>query len=248
MSIPVCAVVGVGEGNGAALARSFAQTGMAVALLARRTDFTGQLAGSLPDARAYACDASDPAMVAEAFARIREELGDPTTLIYNAGPGVWGDVESIGLDTFEAVWRANAYEALAASQQVIPAMKQAGAGTIIFIGATASLCGGPQTAPPRRPSAASRNPWPAASGRRASKSPSSSSMPWWTFPQHARQAGQLLPEARRHGCHRRVACPAATLGLDVRGGGQALRRELVRLIRGSVSEIPGHDRHSWGIR
>jgi NAD(P)-dependent dehydrogenase (short-subunit alcohol dehydrogenase family) len=90
MSIPVCAVVGVGEGNGAALARAFAQTGLAVALLARRTDFTGQLAGSLPDARAYACDASDPAMVAEAFARIREELGDPTTLIYNAGPGVWG--------------------------------------------------------------------------------------------------------------------------------------------------------------
>jgi NAD(P)-dependent dehydrogenase (short-subunit alcohol dehydrogenase family) len=36
--------------------------------------------------------------------------------------------------------------ALAASQQVIPAMKAAGHGSIVFIGATASLRGGAQTA------------------------------------------------------------------------------------------------------
>src|SRR5882672_3584506 len=35
---PVCAVVGVGPGNGAALARRFAAEGFAVALLARRTE------------------------------------------------------------------------------------------------------------------------------------------------------------------------------------------------------------------
>jgi NAD(P)-dependent dehydrogenase (short-subunit alcohol dehydrogenase family) len=50
------------------------------------------------------------------------------------------------LEAFESAWRVNALGALAASQQVIPAMKAAGAGTIIFIGATASLRGGPQTA------------------------------------------------------------------------------------------------------
>ncbi|HEX6993322.1 MAG TPA: SDR family NAD(P)-dependent oxidoreductase [Gammaproteobacteria bacterium] len=146
MSKPVCAVVGVGEGNGAALARAFANEGMAVALLARRTDFTGKLAQELPDARAYACDAADPASIAEAFGRIRAEMGDPLTLVYNAGSGVWGDVESIGLDDFEAAWRVNAYGALAASREVIPAMKAAGSGVIIFIGATASRRGGPRTA------------------------------------------------------------------------------------------------------
>src|SRR5690606_11229864 len=101
MSRPVYAVVGVGEGNGAALARAFSDAGMAVALLARRLDFISKLAASLPEARAYACDAADAASVAEAFARVRSELGDPTTLIYNAGSGVWGDVESISLESFE---------------------------------------------------------------------------------------------------------------------------------------------------
>jgi len=146
MTKPVCAVVGVGEGNGAALARAFSDAGMAVALLARSTVFTSKLANELPDARAYACDASDPISVADAFASIRQDLGDPATLVYNAGSGVWGDVETISLDGFESSWRTNAYGALAASQQVIPAMKSAGSGTIIFIGATASRRGGPRTA------------------------------------------------------------------------------------------------------
>ncbi len=108
MRKPVCAVVGVGEGNGAALARAFARTGMAVALLARRTDFTSDLARELSDARPYACDVSDPSLVAQAFATIRTEMGDPATLVYNAGSGVWGDVESITLDDLLFYFRFNA--------------------------------------------------------------------------------------------------------------------------------------------
>ncbi|MCL4765264.1 MAG: SDR family NAD(P)-dependent oxidoreductase [Hyphomicrobiaceae bacterium] len=146
MSKPVCVVAGVGEGNGAALARAFTGAGMVVALLARRTGFTSKLAGELPDARAYACDVRDPISVGEAFDRIRAEMGEPSTLVYNAGSGVWGDVESIRLEDFESAWRVNAYGALAASRQVIPAMKRAGSGAIIFIGATASRRGTPRTA------------------------------------------------------------------------------------------------------
>jgi NAD(P)-dependent dehydrogenase (short-subunit alcohol dehydrogenase family) len=146
MKNPVCAIVGVGEGNGAALARAFARSGMATALLARRTDFTSNLARELSDARTYACDVSDPSSVTRAFAAIRAEMGDPTVLIYNAGSGVWGDIESVSLEDFEAAWRVNAYGAFAASREVIPAMRAASAGTIIFIGATASLRGGPRTA------------------------------------------------------------------------------------------------------
>jgi NAD(P)-dependent dehydrogenase (short-subunit alcohol dehydrogenase family) len=146
MAKPVCAIVGVGEGNGAALARAFSREGMAVALLARGTDYSSKLAEELGDARAFACDAGDPKSVAGAFAKIREELGEVSTLVYNAGSGSWGDVESITLEGFEGNWRVNALGALAASQQVIPAMKAAGSGTIIFIGATASLRGGPNTA------------------------------------------------------------------------------------------------------
>ena len=146
MSTPICVIVGVGEGNGAALARAFSKAGMAVALLARQSEFTAKLAATLPDALAYACDVSDATSVSEAFARMRSDLGDPMTVVYNAGSGVWGDVESISLEAFEASWRVNAYGALAVSREVIPAMKEAGSGNIIFIGATASRRGGPNTA------------------------------------------------------------------------------------------------------
>jgi len=146
MSTPICVIVGVGEGNGAALARAFSKVGMAVALLARQSEFTAKLAATLPDARAYACDVSDATSVSEAFARMRSDLGDPMTVVYNVGSGVWGDVESISLEAFEVSWRVNAYGALAVSREVIPAMKAAGSGNIIFIGATASRRGGPNTA------------------------------------------------------------------------------------------------------
>jgi NAD(P)-dependent dehydrogenase (short-subunit alcohol dehydrogenase family) len=58
--------------------------------------------------------------------------------VHNAGSGVWGDIESIDLEGFESTWRVNAYGALAMSREVIPPMKAAGRGNIIFIGATAS--------------------------------------------------------------------------------------------------------------
>jgi NADP-dependent 3-hydroxy acid dehydrogenase YdfG len=139
-------IIGVGEGNGAALARAFSKAGMAMALLARRAEFTAKLAATLPNAKAYTCDVSDAASVKEAFAKIRSEIGDPTTVVYNAGSGVWGDVESITLEDFEAAWRVNAFGALAVTREVVPAMKAAGSGNFIFIGATASRRGGPKTA------------------------------------------------------------------------------------------------------
>ena len=45
---PVCAVVGVGPGNGEAIARRFAADGYAVALMARGTELTAKLAAELP--------------------------------------------------------------------------------------------------------------------------------------------------------------------------------------------------------
>jgi NAD(P)-dependent dehydrogenase (short-subunit alcohol dehydrogenase family) len=142
---PVCAVVGVGPGNGAAIARRFAAEGYAVALLARSRGFRDALAAELPSARAYECDAGDPASVANAFAEIRLDLGDVDVLVYNAGSGTWGTVETIAIAAFESSWRVNALGALVACQEVIPAMKQRGRGSIVFIGATASKRGRPNT-------------------------------------------------------------------------------------------------------
>jgi NAD(P)-dependent dehydrogenase (short-subunit alcohol dehydrogenase family) len=143
---PVCVVVGVGPGNGAAIARRFASEKYAVALLARGTEYAQKLAGELPGARSYPCDAGDAASVARAFSSIRGDLGDAEVLVYNAGSGVWGNVEDVSAADFETSWRVNALGALLASKQVIPAMKAAKHGSIVFIGATASRRGNVKTA------------------------------------------------------------------------------------------------------
>jgi NAD(P)-dependent dehydrogenase (short-subunit alcohol dehydrogenase family) len=143
---PVCAVVGVGPGNGAAFARRFAAGGYAVALLARSTELGTELAGTLPQARAYACDVGDASSVARAFEAVRRDLGEVSALIYNAGSGVWGTVEDISPEGFESSWRVNALGALLVAKQVIPAMKSAGRGSIVFVGATASRRGVAMTA------------------------------------------------------------------------------------------------------
>jgi NAD(P)-dependent dehydrogenase (short-subunit alcohol dehydrogenase family) len=145
MSKPVCVVVGIGPGNGEALARRFSKAGYQLALLSRSTDLSSKLAAELGDARAIACDAGDPKSVERAFAEARE-LGEVRTLVYNAGSGAWGSVEDISAEDFEANWRVNALGTLVAAKQVIPTMKAAGKGSIILIGATASRRGAPQTA------------------------------------------------------------------------------------------------------
>ncbi len=146
MSKPVCVVVGVGPGNGAALAQRFHDGGYAVALLARTTELSRELASRLGDARAYACDVTDENAVKVTFEAVARELGPVEVLIYNAGSGVWGTIEDVSAAQFEQSWRVNTLGAFLSAKQVIGAMKQAGRGTIVFIGATASRRGNVKTA------------------------------------------------------------------------------------------------------
>ena len=80
------------------------------------------------------------------FAAVTAEMGEVDTLLYNAGSGVFGDVEAITPEQFEAAWRVNALGAFLCSREVISAMKVASAGNILFIGATASRKGGKTSA------------------------------------------------------------------------------------------------------
>jgi short-subunit dehydrogenase len=66
-------------------------------------------------------------------------------VIYNAGTGVFTGFETTKVSDFESSWRVNALGAFAVAKQVVPKMKQAGKGTLIFVGATASLRGGAMT-------------------------------------------------------------------------------------------------------
>jgi NAD(P)-dependent dehydrogenase (short-subunit alcohol dehydrogenase family) len=145
----VCAVVGVGPGNGAALGRRFAKEGYAVALLARTTATSEPLAKSLPDARAYACDVSDAEQVAAVFEAIEREMGPVATLVYNTGSGKgppWGTVEDIEPAALEGAFRVSALGLLLVAKKAIPQMKAQGGGNIVVIGATASRRGVARTA------------------------------------------------------------------------------------------------------
>jgi NAD(P)-dependent dehydrogenase (short-subunit alcohol dehydrogenase family) len=146
MSKPVCVVVGVGPGNGAALARRFHAEGYAVALLARSTELSSELAKELGGSRAFACDVTDQASVERTFSTIAEEMGPVEVLLYNAGSGVWGTIEEVTAQDFEQSWRVNTLGAFLASKCVVGPMKKAGRGSIVFIGATASRRGNVKTA------------------------------------------------------------------------------------------------------
>src|SRR5690348_12923695 len=101
---PVCVVIGVGPGNGAAFARRFDREGYALALLARSEDFSAKLAAELTEARAFACDVGDHAAITRAFTAIRAQLGEPAVVVYNAGSGNFGVFEDITPADLESSW------------------------------------------------------------------------------------------------------------------------------------------------
>ncbi len=141
MTQPLCVIVGAGPGNGAAFARRFARAGYQVALLARDPARLADLTTEIPGAQGYACDTADAAQVEITFGRIRTELGPTQVLIYNASTRDFGDIDRTTAEAFEHAWRVSALGCLLAARQVIPDMRQAGSGSMVIIGATASLKG-----------------------------------------------------------------------------------------------------------
>lgn len=143
---PVTVIAGIGPGLGAALAARFAREGHAIALLSRseqsRAPIVETLRSQHRGVEGFACNAGDPASVQDAFEKVRDSLGAPTVLLYNAGSFAAGGILELSPEVFEAAWRANCYGGFLTAREVLPAMIEAGAGTILFTGATAALRGG----------------------------------------------------------------------------------------------------------
>lgn len=92
----VCAILGVGPGNGRSLARRFADGGYRVAVCARTRARVQEEAFSLGDAaRGYTMDVTDDRSVQDGFAAIARAQGPVDTVIYNAGNAAWGNVDEI---------------------------------------------------------------------------------------------------------------------------------------------------------
>ncbi|ANX02990.1 SDR family NAD(P)-dependent oxidoreductase [Immundisolibacter cernigliae] len=143
---PTALIVGAGPGLSLSLARRFGREGYAVAMVARRQPVLAELAAQLdslgPRLKTYAADATDPAAVGEVCAATLRDLGEPSVLIYNAGSYLPGGIADITPEQFEAAWKTGCMGAFLFARELLPAMADAGRGTVLLTGATAALRGG----------------------------------------------------------------------------------------------------------
>lgn len=133
-------ITGASRGIGAAAARTFAQAGANVALLARSEAPIAELAGEIgPQAVAIPCDVSRFWEVAGALEKVMSAFGRIDVLINNAGvlkpiaglaeadPEEWGHVIDINIKGVFNGMRA-----------AIPVMEAAGGGTILTVSSGAA--------------------------------------------------------------------------------------------------------------
>jgi NADP-dependent 3-hydroxy acid dehydrogenase YdfG len=153
----VCVVMGVGPGNGEAFARRFSDEGYQVAMLARSKDYLLQLEQSISNTYAFQCDLMEPEQIGSVLAAIRDKLGPASVLLYNAGGGVFKNVEDASLEDFEANWRINVQGLVAATKAVLPQLREHGTASIIVTSASAATRGRANTAPFASAKAAQRS-------------------------------------------------------------------------------------------
>lgn len=138
-------IVGAGSGLSASLARLFAAEGMAVALAARKVDKLAGLAKQI-SARAYLCDAGVKAEVDALFAAVRNDLGVPDVVVYNPSRRVRKPFIELEPEEVEQSIRITCYGGFLVAQAAAKQMLEAGRGSILFTGASASVKGYPLSA------------------------------------------------------------------------------------------------------
>ena len=144
--VQVAFLTGVGSGLGTALARRFARGGYAVGLVARHADFIERLTHEIEQAGGQAlavtADVSQPDQVKAAVTQTREALGKISLLVHNASSSSGDGLLGTTPQDFENSWRIASLGGFVAAQETAPDMIAAGAGAMLFTGATSSVRGG----------------------------------------------------------------------------------------------------------
>jgi NAD(P)-dependent dehydrogenase (short-subunit alcohol dehydrogenase family) len=142
MTLGTAVIVGVGPGLGLALARTFADAGHPVALLARdaaRLDsYVADLDTSERAARGYTADVAQPARLRTAIQAATDDLGAPDVLIYNAAvlrPDTPTDGDD---DGWAHAFAVNVLGAKVAAETVHAALRD-GRGSLLFTGGGLAL-------------------------------------------------------------------------------------------------------------
>src|ERR1700722_11413259 len=139
-------IVGAGEGLGASLARLVAREVIRGALAARKIEKLGALC-SETGARAFACNATEPADVERLFGLVEREIAVPDVVVYNASGRARGAfVDLVAADVAQAI-AVSAFGGFLVAQEAAKRMLPNKRGAILFTGASASVKGYAQSAP-----------------------------------------------------------------------------------------------------
>ncbi|WP_435021446.1 SDR family NAD(P)-dependent oxidoreductase [Tundrisphaera sp. TA3] len=147
ISSEVAAVTGASSGIGAELARQLAAQGVRVGLTARRAENLEAVAASIRAAGGTACvapaDASDPAAIREALAKIAGELGPIDLLVMNAGVGLKTPADDFSAREFDRMARVNFIGPAYAIEAVLPGMLARKRGHLVGISSLSAFRGIP---------------------------------------------------------------------------------------------------------
>ena len=143
--MPVIAIIGAGPGLGAAVARKFGREGFSIALISRNRSkldtMAAELTGAGLTAKVFTADVRVPAELESALERAAAELGPITALQYSPLPS--RDYLKPVLElTPELALEALQFSALGlihSVRAVLPAMREAGDGSIILINGGTSV-------------------------------------------------------------------------------------------------------------
>lgn len=136
--VKLCVIVGMGEGNGMAIARKFASEGFEIVMIARNEDklkgYQSTLQSEDVVSHYFLADAGDEDALKAAFAAMQTQLGTLEVLIYNAAVPRMESVLQTEFDTLVSDFRANVAGAIACVQAVLPSMQSQQKGTLLFTG------------------------------------------------------------------------------------------------------------------
>lgn len=135
-------VTGGGTGLGFAMASCLAASGARVVIVGRRRETLEEAAERLgPSVMAETHDVRDLDAANAFMARIEERYGTPGILINNAGVHVKKPIEEHTVDDFRDVMATHVEGAFAMTRAVVPLMKRAGDGSILFITSMTAFLG-----------------------------------------------------------------------------------------------------------
>lgn len=147
----VCLITGGSRGLGLVLARQICAKGGRVALLARDVDELGRAHNELRqgggEVVSVPCDLLDRAQTEEAVRQVIRHFGAIDVLINNAGVIEVGPLEHMKREDFERAMQLHFWAAFTLMWEVIPPMRQSGAGRIVNIASIGGKIAVPHLAP-----------------------------------------------------------------------------------------------------